>query len=56
MQSKSGKIKKETTRGQIDYIMGDEMIKCRRERREGVLSLKRNLIWGNKYFMQKTLS
>lgn len=54
MQSKSGKIKKETTRGQIDYIMGDEMIKSRRERREGVPSLKRNLIWGNKYFMQKT--
>lgn len=50
MQSKSGKIKKETTRGQMDYIMDDEMIKHRRKKREGVLSLKRNLIWGNTYF------
>ena len=56
MQSKSGKIKKETTRGHMDYIMDDEMIKYRRKKREGVLSLKRNHTCGNKYFMQKTTS
>lgn len=53
MQSKSGKIKKETTRGQMDYIMDDEIIKYRRKESKGVLSLKRNFVWGNKYFMQK---
>lgn len=56
MQSKSGKIKKETTRGQMDYIMDDEIIKYRRKKRKDVLSLKRNLIWGNKYFIQKRTS
>lgn len=53
MQSKSGKIKKETTRGQMDYIMDDEMIKYRRKKMEGLLYLKRNFTWGNKYFMQE---
>lgn len=56
MQSKSGKIKKETTRGQMDYIMDDEIIKYRRKKGKYVLSLNRNLIWGNKYFIQKMRS
>lgn len=56
MQNKSGKIKKETTRGQMDYIMDDEMIKYRREKKEGLLYLERNLTWGNEYFMQKMTS
>jgi len=40
----------------MDYITDDEMIKYRRRKREGVLSLMRNLIWGNKYLMQKMTS
>lgn len=36
MQSKSGKIKKETTRGQMDYIMDDEIIKYRRKKRKDI--------------------
>lgn len=51
MQSKSGKIKKETTRGQIDYIMDDEMIKCRRGKKGKVSHLfRKNLIWENQVF------
>lgn len=40
----------------MDYIMDDEIIKYRRKKRKDVLSLKRNLIWGNKYFIQKRTS
>lgn len=40
----------------MDYIMDDEMIKYRRKESKGVLSLKRNFVWGNKYFMQKMTS